>query len=690
MEIIVAEHAGFCFGVRNAVLTAEETARNGPVFSLGPLIHNQQETARLEKLGIKEKTELTEEGSVLIRTHGVGSHVYSQLKKQGRKIVDVTCPHVRKAQMVAKEAHEQGYQVFILGDKSHAEVQGIVAWTENKAMVIASLEELKKVELQDKVALLAQTTEKETRFKELVNYLETKDIDLKILPTICSATRIRQTVAAKLAQEVNLMIVVGGQHSSNTKKLAEICQKYVPTYQVEKAQDLQFCWFQNKFKVGVTAGASTPDWIIKEVVEQMEEFNENMQGENTEKTMDVNQGEAMEQNQKEELTSNAVNLDEQISIQTFQPGDLVKGTIVQVSSDEALIDIGGKSEGILPVTEFTNYKIDLTEELQVGEELLVEMVKKDKEGNIILSRKKAYFNEIMDKLEQVQKADEIIEAPVTEIVKGGLLVDVGIKGFVPASQVERFFVKDFKEYLQKTLRLKILELDKEKRKIVLSQRVVLEEEHEKQKAALLSELAEGQTRKGVVKRLTNFGAFVDLGGLDGLLHVSELGWNRVNHPADVVQEGDEIEVYILKVDSEKEKVSLSLKELLLDPWQEAIKKYTVNSIVTGKVVRIVAFGAFVELEPGLDGLVHISKIAKQRIEKVSDVLEIGQEIKVKIMGIDPERKRISLSIKDVVADEEETKYASYLQQQDSQDTVTIGDLIKENQGDIMKTAEEKE
>ena len=287
----------------------------------------------------------------------------------------------------------------------------------------------------------------------------------------------------------------------------------------------------------------------------------------------------------------------------------------------------------------------------------------------------------MEHLAQVKKANEIIEAPVIEIVKGGLLVDVGVKGFVPASQVELFFVKDFSEYLQKVLRLRILELEPEKGKVVLSQRIVLAEEREKQKAALLKDIEAGQTRKGVVKRLTNFGAFVDLGGLDGLLHVSELGWQRVDHPSDVVQEGQEIEVYVLSVDRDKEKISLSLKELLPDPWQEAIKKYEVNSIITGKVVRIVSFGAFVELEPGLDGLVHISKISKQRIDTVSDVLEVGQEIQAKIMSIDVERKRISLSIKDALIDEEEAKYASYLGHQDTQDLVTIGDLIKENQGE---------
>jgi len=683
LEIIVAEHAGFCFGVEKAIQAAEKAARREPVFSLGPLLHNKQETARLKKLGIIEKDELMEKGAVLIRTHGVGPQTYELLEKQGSKIIDVTCPHVKKAQKVAREAAEQGYQVFILGDHQHVEVQGIVAWTENKAIVINSLEELKKIKLKDKVALLAQTTEKETNFNELVAYLQTQPLDLKILPTICSATRIRQKAAVKLAKQVDLMIVIGGRHSSNTKKLKEVCQKYVTTYQVEQADELQLKWFQNKFKIGVTAGASTPDWIIKEVIEQMEEYKMDVQEENMEESSKQNNVVTEEAvlPQTEETTPNSIDLGEQINIQTFRPGDLITGTIVQVASDEALIDIGGKSEGILPVTEFSNTKVDLCDVLEVGEEITVEVVKKDEEGNIILSRKRAHFNEIMEHLAQVKKANEIIEAPVIEIVKGGLLVDVGVKGFVPASQVELFFVKDFSEYLQKVLRLRILELEPEKGKVVLSQRIVLAEEREKQKAALLKDIEAGQTRKGVVKRLTNFGAFVDLGGLDGLLHVSELGWQRVDHPSDVVQEGQEIEVYVLSVDRDKEKISLSLKELLPDPWQEAIKKYEVNSIITGKVVRIVSFGAFVELEPGLDGLVHISKISKQRIDTVSDVLEVGQEIQAKIMSIDVERKRISLSIKDALIDEEEAKYASYLGHQDTQDLVTIGDLIKENQGE---------
>ena len=663
IKIVLAEHIGFCFGVKRAVIAAEEAAKSGSLFSFGPLIHNQQEIERLEKLGIKiitDKLQLKANDPILIRTHGIGPDFYTALNNEGRKIIDTTCPHVRKAQMAAKEAYEQGYQVIILGDKNHAEVQGIVAWAENKAIVIASLEESKRLELHDKVAFLAQTTEKEDKFAELVKYLQGKTTDLKVFSTICSTTRIRQEAASKLAQEVDLMIVIGGKHSSNTIKLAEICRNYVPTFHIEGAQELQSSWFQDKFKIGVTAGASTPDWIIKEVVEQMEKINDS------------------------KVEENFVEIEGKINLQNVQTGDLIKGTIVQVASDDALIDIGDKSEGVLPVTEFSNEKVDLKEHLQVGEEILVEVIKVDKEGNFILSRKNVYYNELMDKLEKAKETGEIIEAPVVEIVKGGLLVDVGIRGFVPSSQVERFFVKDFQEYLQKTLRLRVLELDKEKRKVVLSQRVILDEEFQKQKEATLEQLKEGQTIKGVVKRLTNFGAFIDLGGIDGLLHVSEMGWGRVSQPADILQVGDEAEVYVLSVDKDKEKVSLSLKQLLPDPWQEAIQKYQVNSIVTGKVVRVATFGAFVELEPGLDGLVHISRISKQRIEKVDDALTVGQEVKVKIMEIDTDKKRIGLSLKDVEEGQEEAEYASYLNQQASEDTVTIRDLLKAGQDDIIK------
>jgi len=678
VKIKIAEHTGFCFGVKRAVQTAEETALKSkePVITLGPLIHNQEEVERLRKLGIKElaEGELQGYGSILIRAHGIGPNLYRDLQEKGYKIIDTTCPHVRKAQTLANEAQKQGYQVIVLGDKNHAEVQGIQAWTENNAIIVSSLEELQEIELSlyNKVAILAQTTEKEEKFAAAVKYLHGKVLDLKVLPTICTATRIRQEAAAKLAQEVDLMIVIGGKNSSNTQKLAEICQNYnIPVYCLEKATELQPSWFQKQLTVGVTAGASTPDWIIKEVIEKMEEINEGLMKETNEEQM-------------EEVNEERQEFQEEYNIKNFQPGDMVEGTIVQINNDEVLVDIGGKSEGIVPLTELPNDKVNPKEYLQIGEKILVEVLKEDREGNILLSCKEAYFNEAMDKLAKAKETGEIIEAPVIEVIKGGLLVDVGIKGFVPASQVERTFVEDFQNYLQKKLRLKVIEFEPEKKKIVLSQRIVLEEEYAKKRNALWEQLAEGETRKGIVKKVMKFGVFVDIGGIDGLLHVSELGWGKVNHPSEVLQEGDEVEVYVLKVDYDNQKVSLSLKKLLADPWQEALNNYQVNSIVKGIVARIMPFGAFVELEPGLEGLLHISKISEKRINKVEEILKEGQKVDVKIVEIDADKKRISLSIKDITTDKEKKEYQTYIEQQPNEASITIRDTIGDTMGNTLE------
>lgn len=659
MKIIVADYAGFCFGVKRAVELAEEAARLGTVASIGPLIHNKWEVERLQKLGLSELRDFGDNDdeenqprpvSVLIRTHGVGPHVYELIKKQGFRIIDATCPHVSKAQTVAKEAQANGYQVIIFGDKNHPEVQGIQGWTGDQAVIISSLEELDQVRQQgilaDKVAVLAQTTEKEERFAEIIRYLQENVPDLQVLSTICAATRLRQEAVAKLAQDVDLMIVIGGKNSSNTQKLTEACRsKGIPTYFIERGSELERSWFQENFHVGVTAGSSTPDWIIKEVIEQMEEMNK------------INE--------------------DQYDIKSYQPGDMVEGVVVKINNDEVLVDIGGKSEGIIPVAELAGVKVNPKEYLQLGQKIMVEVIKEDREGNLLLSHKNAFFEEALNKIEKAKETGAILEATVTDVVKGGLLVDVGIKGFVPASQVERGFVEDLSVFLQKKLRVRVLELDREKKKVVLSQRVILDEEYEQKRKALWEEIKEGETRKGIVKKIMNFGAFVDIGGIDGLLHITELGWKRVNHPSEVLHEGDNVEVYVLKVDHEKEKVSLSLKKLAADPWMEGISKYEEGSVVKGKVVRILPFGAFVQLEPGLEGLVHISQISEKRINKVEDVLEVGQEINVKIVQISEEDKRIKLSMKDIVKDEEKEEITTFLNEQsEADDNVTIGDLVK--------------
>jgi 4-hydroxy-3-methylbut-2-enyl diphosphate reductase len=325
----------------------------------------------------------------------------------------------------------------------------------------------------------------------------------------------------------------------------------------------------------------------------------------------------------------------------------------------------------------------------MGQKILVEVLKEDREGNIILSHKNAFLEDALNKLEEAKEDGTVLEATVTDVVKGGLLVDVGLKGFVPASQVDRDFVEDLRAYLHKKLRLKVIEFDRAKKKVVLSQRVILEEEYKQKRAALWEELQEGETRSGVVKKIMNFGAFVDIGGIDGLLHISELGWEKVNHPSEVLREGDQVEVYVLKVDREQEKVSLSLKKLMADPWEEKIQRYQEGTVVQGKVVRILPFGAFVQLEPGLEGLVHISQVSEKRINKIEDVLSVGQEIDVKIIEINPAEKRIKLSIKDIVQDEEKAKITAFLKQQGEKEGVTIGELLKEKDRaqDVSQDAE---
>ena len=662
MKIIVAEYAGFCFGVKRAIEMAEDAAKKGQVFSLGPLIHNPQEIRRLRERGVETLTdhEIPENSQVLIRTHGVGPIIYEKLAQGKNIIIDATCPYVQKAQHLAKQAWEEGFQVIILGDKNHPEVKGIKEWTNNTALVVAGAHDLAGLPLAPKVAVLAQTTEKEEKYNDLVEYLQERVPLVKVLNTICFATRQRQDAIKELAKTTDIMIVVGGKESSNTTKLWEICEKTgVPSYLIEDAREVKPEWFSNKKIAGIAAGASTPQWIIEEVIKTMEEF----------KT------EATEHNE-----ANFTDMNGDFNLKNIKVGEVIKGTVVKIANDEVLVDIGGKSEGIIPATELA-YKrvVDPKAILSVGQEIMVEVLKEDKEGNIILSRKRALADEALAALETAKNNNAVITAPVIEVVKGGLLVDVGIRGFVPASQVKRTFVNDLSKYLNQELRLKVIDLDKEKKRAILSQRVVLEEEYREKKNATWANIAEGQTRKGIVKRLASYGAFVDIGGVEGLLHVSEMGWGRISHPSQVVKEGDEIEVYIIKFDREKEKVSLGLKQLIKNPWEMAKEKYAVGMTVQGRVVRLAPFGAFVELEPGIDGLIHISQLANKHVNKAEDIVTIGQTICAKIIDFDPDNKRISLSLKEVASEAEKNEFMEYLAQQRGETCTTIGDALKEKE-----------
>ncbi|MEF2824504.1 MAG: bifunctional 4-hydroxy-3-methylbut-2-enyl diphosphate reductase/30S ribosomal protein S1 [Peptococcaceae bacterium] len=629
MEIILASNAGFCFGVRAAINKGEKLIEEGkgPIATLGPLIHNPQEVARLESLGIKSYDDIdsVQEKNVLIRTHGVAPSVYQEIEKHGHSYYDCTCPKVKRVQQLAREHAEAGYQVLVLGDCKHPEVMAIVGWTNDTAIVFISLDELKGLSLEGKkVCLVSQTTEKLERFEKAVEYLESISLEeLVVQNTICTATRDRQSDASELAAKVDLMVVIGGYNSANTCKLVSICQDVgVATKHVETAAELQDEWFEGVNKIGLTAGASTPDWIIREVIDKMEELT-------------------MEQGLEQGYgTLEPLNLYE-----------VVTGTVVKINSDEVMVDVGGKSEGVIPIKELSFQKDpDVEEIVKVGDEIQVMVIKmENNEGHMVLSKKRADQEKAMDTLQEKYENGEVIEAKVVSDVKGGVIVDIGARGFVPASHLDTKYVDDIKSFVGNTYRFKIIEFDSnpENRKIILSRRALLEAEEKEAREQLWDKIAEGQILKGRVQRIANFGAFVDLGGVDGLLHISEMGWGRVKQPTDVVNVGDEIEVYVLSADREKGKISLSLKKLINNPWDNAAEQFPVGAVLTGKVVRIAPFGAFVALADGVDGLVHISQISWEHIDKVEDALAIGQEVQVKVLEVDEDRKRISLSIKDL-------------------------------------------
>lgn len=624
MNFQIAPHAGFCFGVKMAIQKGEELVKSGhvPIATLGPLIHNPQEVRRLESLGIyaRDTFEEISEKTVLIRTHGVAPSVYDEAAKRGLELYDCTCPFVNKVQKIAHEHSQDGYLVLILGNRNHPEVQGILGWAGEKGIAFQDIAELEQVELRGcKVCLVAQTTENLERFEEAVKMLKQYEISqLAVFNTICSATRERQNAALELAGTVDFMLVIGGLNSANTQKLANICrQNGCRTEHVESVDEIDIRWFDNVENVGITAGASTPDWIIREVIFKMEELT-------------------MEQG----LESYGV-------VGDIGRHDIVTGTVVKIDNDEVLVDIGGKSEGIIPIRELSFTKnVNPEEIVKVGDEIRVMVIKEENnEGNVLLSKKRVDQVEAVEKLEALYNEGAVIEAPVVDVVKGGVIVDIGTRGFVPASRLDIKYIEDIKSFVGQTLKFKIIKFEPEARKIVLSRREILEEEEKARKEQVWASIEEGQTRKGTVRRLAAFGAFVDLGGVDGLLHVSEMGWGRVKNPGDVVKVGQEIEVYILAIDREKGKISLGLKQLIANPWDTAAEKYAVGNEVSGKVVRIVPFGAFVMLEDGVDGLVHISQISWDRVEKVEDALQIGQEISAKVLELDVENKKISLSIK---------------------------------------------
>ncbi|HED24037.1 MAG TPA: 30S ribosomal protein S1, partial [Firmicutes bacterium] len=507
----------------------------------------------------------------------------------------------------------------------HPEVKGLVGWAGGEAVVVTSTDELVELSFEKPVALIAQTTADPGQYEEIKKVFLNKFPRGEVFRTICPETGLRQKEAVSLAQRVEALVVVGSRSSANTKALFDCCRQLKPSCRVTNAGELDRSFLQNFKTVGVTAGASTPPWTIKEVVESME--NENLE---------------MQQNEEQ--------FDFAGEVKVVQVGEQVSGKVARVTAEEVYVDIGAKTEAILPVDEVHIEKgRELTELFAPEDDIEVTVLETDEqEGKVIVSHKRLAREKRLKEIEQALADDMIMEGRVKQVVQAGMVIDLGagVEGFMPGSLVDVRFIPDFQEFKDEQVKFKVLEFDRDKGKLILTRKKIIEEENASKREEVLQSLEVGSTINGVVKRLTNFGAFVDIGGIDGLVHISELSWERVGHPSEVLKVGDEVEVKVLEIIPEKERISLSIRKTQPDPWTKAVQELDSGQLITGKVTRLVNFGAFIELRPGVEGLAHISQLADYHVQNPSEILKEGEEVEVKILEIKPKAKRISLSVKE--------------------------------------------
>ena len=644
MKILRAEHMGFCYGVKRAVQIAEkEIGSITPTYTLGPIIHNPQVVEKLQAAGIETWTDTTvlpASGKMIIRSHGVGPDVYRQLAVAGLELLDATCPNVTQAQRSAQELSESGCEVIIIGEKNHPEVQGIAAWAPG-CIIVETLADVARLPHVGKRGIVVQTTFTQQDFETFADALKESCDECVVKRTICAATANRQAAAIALAAKVDAMFVIGGRNSANTTHLYELVRKVCPrSYHLETQREILPAMLENITTIGITAGASTPDWLIEEVCSTME---------------------TMEQ----EIVKEVV---------VLQKGDLVHGRVISVRPDEVFVDIGYKSEGLISKMELSLAAIaDAGDAVKVGDEIDAVVLNPDAEGTVLLSKIKADAQLAWDKLQHALDAGSAVDVTVLTPVKGGLTVDIyGVRGFMPASQTALHHVDDLGSFTGQTIAVKVIELELEKKRVVVSRRQVLEAERGVQEAERYAEITVGQRLQGKVSRLASFGAFVDVGGVDGLVHISDMAWARVNDPAEVVKVGDVVEVVVKKVDAAARRLSLSLRDALPDPWLAATASLQEDAMISGKVAKLADFGAFVTVLPGIEGLVHISEISDTRVNRPEDVLTVGQEVTVKVLGIDREKKRLSLSIKQAADQKEKEEFQEFIQEE-TQFHTTIGD-----------------
>ncbi len=643
MEILLAKSAGFCFGVQRAVDTAYEHADEENVYTYGQIIHNEEVVGDLKKHGIKviendDELGLVRNSKVIIRSHGAEKRVYDILKKNNNEIIDATCPFVKKIHNIVMDECEKGHTIVIVGDRKHPEVKGIMGWCTSTPVVIGSEEEAESFvrscitgdfKTSEDISIVSQTTFNYRKFNNVVDIIRNKLYNVTAYKTICNATSVRQREAQEIASKVDAMIVIGGRNSSNTQKLYEISKKECEnTYYIQTLVDLDLTTFESVSRVGITAGASTPNKIIKEVHGRMDEMN------------------------FAELLEN----DE--SRGSIKTGEIVEGRVIDVKPDEIIVDISYKSDGVIPRNEYTNTpNTDLTELVHVGDAITAKVVKtNDGEGSVLLSYKRVAAEKANEKLEAALESGEILTGKVVQVVSGGLNVMYDeTRVFIPASLVSDTYEKNLDKYMDQDVEFVLTEYQPKKRRIIGNRKQIIAARKAEAAKELFDRIEVGMTVEGVVKNVTSFGAFIDLGGADGLLHISEMSWGRVEDPKSVLKVGDKVKAFIKNIDGEK--IALSLKFDDTNPWLNADEKYAPGTVVTGKVARMADFGAFIELEPGVDALLHVSQISYEHVNKPEDVYKVGDVVEAEVVECNAADKKISLSVKSLLPVPSESDYA---------------------------------
>lgn len=638
---MIAKTAGFCFGVERAVGLAYDQSNQKDVFTYGPIIHNSQVVASLEKQGIHKINnlhDLEDDSTIIIRSHGVGPHVYDEANKHNIKIVDATCPYVKKIHKIVKERSENGDTIVIVGNKEHPEVIGIKGWSKNEGIIVSDVSELSESMFQANkpITIVCQTTYRKDKLKEIVDWIENRFKIVETYNTICNATAERQEEAMAIAKQVDYMIVIGDKNSSNTQKLYEVsrefCQK---TVCIENADELELNNLKYSDRIGMTAGASTPDGTIEEVVLKMQQ-NEN-NGRNEEKSF----AELFAEHEETRL----------------RKGQIVMGKVIGITQDdEVAVDLGHKFDGLISKNELsTDPNVKVADVVEVGEDIEVYVSRiNDAESTVVLSKKRVDSAHGWKHIEKAFKDQEVLTGTVRIITKGGVIVPLhGTNIFIPISLLAGRYIEDLSEFKDQEIQFQIIEVEARRRRVIGNRKALLMDKIEKRKDEVLETLEVGKRIPGTVKNITGYGIFVDLTGIDGFAHISNLSWKHIKSPKEVVKIGEEIEVEVLEIDLKNKKVSLTMKFEEDNPWKGIGEKYPAGSVVMGKIVRIVPFGAFIEIEEGLEALLHISQISTEHVDKVESVLTVGESIEIKILQVDTKAKRINVSRKALLEESEE-------------------------------------